>query len=185
MLEAVAVALPIKTMYGVFRAIYSARGLRKLEFPSPRTNSLLNHPRSLGARIAIRGQAIKWHRMTTRALLDALAGRSPRRLPPLDIAAATHFQKMVWAALRAIPPGCTRTYGEIARAIGKPGAARAVGAACKANPIPVLIPCHRVVASRGKLGGFTAGLFWKKILLACEQPQRSKTARNTSHLSPD
>ena len=80
----------------------------------------------------------------------------------------TEFQKAVWKEMLKIPRGQTRTYGEIAAAIGRPKAARAVGAACGANPIPLWIPCHRVVAQNG-LGGFGRGLPWKKLLLAMEQ----------------
>ena len=67
-----------------------------------------------------------------------------------------------------IPYGATQTYGEVALRIGKPGASRAVGTACGRNPVPVLVPCHRVVASGGKLGGFSAGLSWKRNLLNLE-----------------
>ena len=67
-----------------------------------------------------------------------------------------------------IPYGATQTYGELALRIGKPGASRAVGTACGRNPVPVLVPCHRVVASGGKLGGFSAGLSWKCTLLNLE-----------------
>ncbi len=80
----------------------------------------------------------------------------------------TVFQREVWSALRAIPYGATRTYGEIASSIGKPGAMRAVGAASGANPLPLVIPCHRVVAAGGKLGGFGGGLPLKRRLLAME-----------------
>ena len=76
----------------------------------------------------------------------------------------------VWNALRAIPWGQTRTYGEIARAIGDPGAARAVGRANGRNPLPIIVPCHRVVSSTG-LGGFSAGLQWKQRLQALERVQ--------------
>ena len=69
----------------------------------------------------------------------------------------TDFQQAVWHALEAIPSGETRTYGEIAEAISRPGAARAVGSACAANPLPLLIPCHRVLPSSGKLGNYSAG----------------------------
>lgn len=79
----------------------------------------------------------------------------------------TEFQQAVWNAMRKIPRGQTRTYGEIAAAIGRPKAVRAVGTACGANPLPVLIPCHRVVAANG-LGGFGSGLPWKKLLLRME-----------------
>ena len=67
-----------------------------------------------------------------------------------------------------IPYGATQTYGELALRIGKPGASRAVGTACGRNPVPVLVPCHRVVASGGKLGGFSAGLSRKRTLLNLE-----------------
>ncbi|MGA0326576.1 MAG: methylated-DNA--[protein]-cysteine S-methyltransferase [Limisphaerales bacterium] len=89
-------------------------------------------------------------------------------LPELDLSAGTGFQQAVWRALMQIPYGATQTYGELALRIGKPGASRAVGTACGRNPVPVLVPCHRVVASGGKLGGFSAGLSWKRTLLNLE-----------------
>jgi O-6-methylguanine DNA methyltransferase len=89
-------------------------------------------------------------------------------LPPLDFSRGTSFQQRVWRALLEIPAGETRSYGEIAAAVGEPGAARAAGAACGANPIPVLVPCHRVLAAHKKLGGFSAGLKWKRLLLERE-----------------
>jgi O-6-methylguanine DNA methyltransferase len=89
-------------------------------------------------------------------------------LPPLDVSVGTAFQQRVWSALRKIGCGQTQSYGEIAQAIGKPKAVRAVGGACGANPIPVLVPCHRVLAANRKLGGFSGGLNWKRTLLARE-----------------
>jgi O-6-methylguanine DNA methyltransferase len=100
-------------------------------------------------------------------LKSILAGRSPGKFPPLDLA-GTEFQKSVWNALRKIPLGKTKSYSEIARAIGRPKAFRAVGGVCGANPIPVLVPCHRVLAANKKLGGFSGGLNRKRELLACE-----------------
>ena len=79
----------------------------------------------------------------------------------------TPFQREVWAVLRTIPRGETRTYGEIARLIGRPNALRAVGQACHRNPIPLLIPCHRVVGAAG-LTGYAGGLERKRTLLAME-----------------
>jgi O-6-methylguanine DNA methyltransferase len=81
----------------------------------------------------------------------------------------TPFQRRVWEALRKIPRGETRTYAEVAAQISSPGAARAVGAACGANPIGLLIPCHRVVGSGGSLGGYYWGLDRKRALLDLEQ----------------
>ena len=80
----------------------------------------------------------------------------------------TPFQQAVWKALLRIPYGETRTYGEIARALGTPHAFRAVGAANHANPIPIVIPCHRVVQSGGGLGGYGGGLALKRRLLNLE-----------------
>ncbi len=83
----------------------------------------------------------------------------------------TDFQKEVWGAMQDIPYGSTATYGEIAKEIGRPGAARAVGMACGANPIPIIIPCHRVVASNG-IGGYSGGLAIKRRLLGMERDFR-------------
>lgn len=87
---------------------------------------------------------------------------------PLDWR-GTDFQKSVWAQLLAIPYGETRSYGAIARAIGRPGASRAVGAANGRNPLSIVAPCHRVVGSTGHLTGFACGLEAKTLLLALER----------------
>jgi O-6-methylguanine DNA methyltransferase len=96
-----------------------------------------------------------------RALEDALAGRVDERAAldalPLDLADRPAFDREVLAAVRAIPRGEVRSYGEIARAIGRPGAARAVGGAVGRNPVAMLVPCHRVVAGDGTLGGYGGG----------------------------
>lgn len=81
----------------------------------------------------------------------------------------TAFQKQVWEALLKIPYGETSSYGKLARDIGKPGAARAVGMANNRNPIPVIIPCHRVIGADGSLTGYGGGLPMKKKLLALEK----------------
>lgn len=81
----------------------------------------------------------------------------------------THFQCEVWKALFGIPFGETRTYGELARAIGRPGGARAVGAAAARNPLPVVVPCHRLLGAGGALAGFSAGVAVKKQLLERER----------------
>lgn len=80
----------------------------------------------------------------------------------------TEFQRLVWAELRKIPYGTTATYGDVAARIGKPKAAVAVGQANSRNPIPIIIPCHRVIGSGGKLVGYTGGLHIKKMLLEVE-----------------
>jgi methylated-DNA-[protein]-cysteine S-methyltransferase len=81
----------------------------------------------------------------------------------------TEFQRAVWRQLQEIPYGATISYGELARRVGNPKAARAVGSANGANPLPIVIPCHRVIAGDGSIGGFGGGLPTKEILLALEQ----------------
>jgi methylated-DNA-[protein]-cysteine S-methyltransferase len=83
------------------------------------------------------------------------------------------FQRAVWEALCAIPYGETRSYGEVARAIGQPDAARGVGAANAANPIALIVPCHRVIGADGSLTGYGGGLPMKQALLAHEAAHRS------------
>ena len=89
-------------------------------------------------------------------LLRLLDGRPPRLQVPIDVR-ATAFQLRVWQELLAIPRGGTRSYSEVARALGRPTAARAVARACATNPVAVLIPCHRVVREGGGLGGYRWG----------------------------
>jgi AraC family transcriptional regulator, regulatory protein of adaptative response / methylated-DNA-[protein]-cysteine methyltransferase len=86
---------------------------------------------------------------------------------PLDVH-ATAFRRRVWEALRRIPAGETRSYGEIAETVGVPRAARAVGTACATNPVPIVVPCHRVLAAGGALGGYSGGLDRKRQLLDAE-----------------
>lgn len=100
-------------------------------------------------------------------LAEFLAGR--RRAFDLSLApTGTPFQIQVWAAVAAVPFGRTASYGGIARAIGRPGAARAVGAANGANPLPIVVPCHRIVGADGSLTGYGGGLERKRWLLALE-----------------
>jgi methylated-DNA-[protein]-cysteine S-methyltransferase len=87
---------------------------------------------------------------------------------PLTVLCGTPFERAVWLQIAAIRYGETRTYGSIAATLGDPGAARAVGIACNHNPLPVVVPCHRVVGAGGKLVGFGGGLHRKRFLLELE-----------------
>jgi methylated-DNA-[protein]-cysteine S-methyltransferase len=147
----------IETDDGVFTAGFTQNGLAELSFPDRRhaLKTVADVPK-------------QWREQTESTLTCVLGGQQPATLPPLDLSRGTAFQQRVWRALLQIPAGETRSYGEIAEAVDAPGAARAVGAACGANPIPVIVPCHRVLAAGKKLGGFSAGLKWKQLLLERE-----------------
>jgi methylated-DNA-[protein]-cysteine S-methyltransferase len=106
-------------------------------------------------------------REAIRQLAEYFAGARRAFDLPLDLR-GTPFQLRVWQALLRIPYGETRTYGQLAAQIGHPGAARAVGAANGANPVAIIVPCHRVVASGGGLGGYGGGLDRKEFLLGLE-----------------
>jgi AraC family transcriptional regulator of adaptative response/methylated-DNA-[protein]-cysteine methyltransferase len=103
-----------------------------------------------------------------KAILEFIAGEASIARVPVDIR-GTVFQQRVWDELRRIPRGETRTYREIARAVGAPDAVRAVGSACGANPVALVVPCHRAVRTDGGLGGYAWGLARKKKLLALEK----------------
>lgn len=156
----------LPTPHGEFLAHFSAEGLAQLDFPTKRARGDAQPVDELPAPFRA------WAEQTQSALLAALTA-TPRRnskvtLPPLDLSRGTKFRLRVWAELRRIPRGDTQSYGDVADELGKRRAARAVGGACGANPIPVLIPCHRVLAANGSLGGFSGGLEWKRRLLAIE-----------------
>lgn len=152
--------MPIQTADGEFTACYSATGLAGLFFPG-RSDE---HPSTNDAPSTVK----TWHKATVSALESALAGKPVKALPPMDWTSGTGFQQSVWRVLAGIKPGRTLSYGEVAAAIGKPGAMRAVGQACGANPIPVLVPCHRVLAANARIGGFSGGMDWKVTLLQRE-----------------
>jgi methylated-DNA-[protein]-cysteine S-methyltransferase len=98
---------------------------------------------------------------------------------PLELV-GTDFQKRVWNELRNIPYGETRSYGQLAERIGAPRAVRAVGAANGRNPIPIIVPCHRVIGSSGKLVGFGGGLEWKRMLLDLEAANVNRGRKATA-----
>jgi methylated-DNA-[protein]-cysteine S-methyltransferase len=111
----------------------------------------------------------KWRNQLAQALEKYFAGGPVSFADlPLDLQGSP-FHLQVWRELRKVPPGETVSYQELARRLGKPKAARAVGQACGANPIPLIVPCHRVIAANGKLGGFSAGLERKRWLLEHEK----------------
>jgi methylated-DNA-[protein]-cysteine S-methyltransferase len=153
--------LLVPTVLGTFVVDYTLRGICGLGFPAPARKPV---------RTLVPDVPPFLRRLTSQ--LQAYAEGQPASFDfPLDLSSGTLFQQKVWHALGGIPHGQTRSYAWVARKMGRPKAARAVGAACGANPVPIIIPCHRVIASDGSLGGFSGGLRWKKRLLGLERPK--------------
>jgi len=164
----------VEAPIGALRLAATERGLAYLALPRAGGRGLAGWLARMapGAR---REEAFAPHRDAARQLLEYLAGKRTAFELALDLR-GTPFQRAVWAQLEAIPYGETRSYAEVARAIGSPNAVRAVGAANGANPVAIIIPCHRVIQSGGKLGGYGGGLDLKRRLLAMEQSVRHQGA---------
>ena len=116
-----------------------------------------------------------------RALTNYFAGDTHALSAIPTAMPGTPFQQSVWTALRSIPAGATTTYGQLASAIGRKGASRAVGAANGANPIPIVVPCHRVIGADGSLTGFASGLDRKQWLLTHERRHTTSTSTEKHH----
>jgi len=160
--------LDLVTTWGVIRLTAGGGRLLTCELPFQRTAPIAA-PRITGRKLILAVASDRRVLQQAEKFIRAcLRGLPPRAIPQLNPKVAGGFTARVLAALQKIPSGATMTYGDIARRIGAPRAARAVGTACGANPLPLFIPCHRVVAAGDALGGFSAGLAWKKFLLAKE-----------------
>ncbi len=120
-----------------------------------------------------------------RQLQEYFRGERTRFELEVDPDTASEFDRKVWRMLRSVPPGSTISYSELARRSGHPGSARAVGGAMARNPIPIVIPCHRVVGTEGSITGFGLGLWRKRWLLDLEGawPIRSRSAEGPRHRS--
>jgi O-6-methylguanine DNA methyltransferase len=142
------------------------KGLRFVAFPKSRWQkffSALRREKSIQLK-----KDDKRFSSLKKTLKSYFSGRKVNFREKLDLEGGTVFQKRVWKAMLKIPSGQTRSYGQLARQVGGKNKARAVGAACGANPIPIVIPCHRVVREDGALGGYGGGLSAKKRLLKVE-----------------
>ena len=154
--------LQIPSPLGILTLCASEDGLFRVDFEE----------RSPAVSVSVSDRAERILTQASRELAEYFAGERREFSVPLH-PVGTPFQQKVWAALCRIPYGETRTYGEIARQIGAPKAARAVGMANHRNPLPLFIPCHRVVGASGELTGYAGGLDRKRFLLALErQPLR-------------
>lgn len=148
---------PVPTPWGVFYAQAEGERLLALRFPGPEPDDLEPGGPLVAALARELGEYLRGERTSFDLPLD------PR---------GTDFQRAVWAELGRVPYGTTVSYGELARRAGRPRAARAVGQAVGANPLPILVPCHRVLPGGGGLGGFGPGVDWKRRLLALEGSYR-------------
>ena len=143
----------------------STRGLQRITLPQRSTQEAR---RRLGDRVNRATWSPDYFEDLIKRLKIYLGGHKTAFPDKLDLTGATAFQGEVWEATRLIPYGETRSYTWVARQISKPRAVRAVGQALGRNPLPVIIPCHRVVTSAGKLGGYSGGVEIKKHLLRLE-----------------
>jgi methylated-DNA-[protein]-cysteine S-methyltransferase len=152
-----------ETSLGICALRWTDAGIASVRLPSPRTGVL--------PRVDDRGDVPPAVRAAIAGIVGVLGGRPvDLRFVILDEQGIDPFRRAVYAATRTIPPGTTATYGEIARLIGLPDAAREVGAALARNPFPIIVPCHRVLGATGKLTGFSApgGLGTKRRMLELE-----------------
>jgi methylated-DNA-[protein]-cysteine S-methyltransferase len=124
--------------------------------------------RALGVKYVRRG---RWTDTARRAIAEYFAGRETSLYLKLDFREGTSFERSVWEATRRVPYGSVASYGALAARVGAPGASRAVGNALGKNPIPIVVPCHRVIHGDRSIGGFSSGLVWKRFLLKLEQGQ--------------
>ncbi|MEW6201052.1 MAG: methylated-DNA--[protein]-cysteine S-methyltransferase [bacterium] len=158
--------------FGWSGLMYSPRGAKVFTFGEASRGKAENY---LMKFVASEQQVIKESRIQSRLageireIDDYFSGNTVKFNIPFDLAEYSSFYRRVWSVVAGIPYGKTASYGEIARRVGVPGGARAVGMAMAANPLPVLVPCHRVVRSDGSLGGYSRGLRWKKRLLELEK----------------
>jgi methylated-DNA-[protein]-cysteine S-methyltransferase len=136
----------------------SPKGVRRLEFGPLPKDAHADPPETWPDALRSAVAQVEEYFARTRRVFDL----------PLDLEAVTAFQSDVYAELVRVPYGRVITYGSLAEAVGRPELARAVGQAVGANPVPILIPCHRVVAAEGRLGGFSGGLAVKAALLRTE-----------------
>jgi methylated-DNA-[protein]-cysteine S-methyltransferase len=147
----------------------TAAGLRRTTLPRP---SAREAHRLLGGSVENAAPSSHHFQDLIERLRAYFAGSRIDFPDMLDLNGATPFQRGVWEATRLIPYGETRSYAWVAAWMGRPGAARAAGQALSRNPLPPVVPCHRVLAGNGGLGGFSGGLAVKKHLLRLENPMR-------------
>ncbi len=164
------------TPWGPMGLAATGRGVVRVVLPDNRRRAELQALRRR-TRGTVPSAADRHARRAEREIRQYLAGKRRRFTVRLDLGGLSPFHRQVLAAARRIPYGKTATYGELAARIGRPKAARAIGRAMARNPVPLLVPCHRVTAAGGALGGFGGGLKMKRRLLALEATGRKRKTR--------
>jgi O-6-methylguanine DNA methyltransferase len=159
----------LRTPIGVLRVTASERGVTNIDRVATKSNRVARQSSQRGRQSAQRGTpaAQRQADRAVRELREYFAGKRTRFTVPVQLE-GTPFQERAWATMRKIPFGRTMSYAEQATEMRAPRAVRAVGSANGANPVPIIVPCHRVVASNGGLGGYALGLAMKRWLLAHE-----------------
>jgi methylated-DNA-[protein]-cysteine S-methyltransferase len=157
------------TSAGWMALLGSSAGLRRITLPCGSRKQAVNQ---LGSRLLDATESYRYFQDTIHKLIAYFNGNQVDFTEIMDLDNVTDFQRKVWQATRTIPYGETRSYSWVAKKINRPKAVRAVGQALGRNPLPVIIPCHRVLASNGGMGGYTGGLDMKKFLLALERKSR-------------
>ncbi len=162
----------VETALGTCGFSWSGDGIKRFSLPQESQKELIHR---IGAELA--ENPPQWAAAVAVRVRQHLEGVLDSFLDvPLDLSEVTDFDAAVYRALREIPAGTTTTYGELAALVGSPGAARAVGRAMATNPIPLIVPCHRVLAAGGQLHGFSAygGILTKDRLLELEGVRRQR-----------
>ena len=155
---------------GILSAVWSKQGLYELTFPYPSMKEAQSHLTTKALMSAdLDSQQQQWQQSLLAELEEYFSGMPTTFTVPIDWSDYTEFRLKALQFTAAIPSGQVATYGGIATAVGRPGAARAVGGAMHANRTPIVVPCHRVVGSDGSLTGFGGGLELKQELLGIEK----------------
>lgn len=160
-------AIVFKSLWGWMGISESDKGIRSIVLPKKSKRAVESELRAESNEPVQQGASTRLE-VARRQLLDYLAGKRSTFDVPLDLSQGTSFQRQVWRTLQRVPYGKLRSYQWIALRVGGPQYARAVGNAVGANPLPIVIPCHRIVAHDASLGGFSGGLPMKRKLLGLE-----------------
>lgn len=153
----------IPTAFGAVKVTVTQKGVQCLEFPE---NSFAAYKKTLTS--GAKTTSNKIEKLFTKQIKDYFSGKKVAFTVPVDLDGLTPFEKRVLKELSNVPYGQVITYKELALKVGGEKYAHAVGNALGRNPVPVILPCHRVIKSDKSLGGFSSGITWKRILLAIE-----------------